>query len=56
VALRVVAALGDHVLPAMLDAGLLATVNSDDPAYFTAARKCAPARRRVSRRNVGALR
>ncbi len=34
VALRVVAALGDHMLPAMLDAGLLATVNSDDPAYF----------------------
>jgi adenosine deaminase len=34
VALRVVTALGDHVLPAMLDAGLLATVNSDDPAYF----------------------
>ena len=27
-------ALGDHVLPGMLDAGLLATVNSDDPAYF----------------------
>jgi adenosine deaminase len=34
VALRVVSALGDHMLPAMLDAGLLATVNSDDPAYF----------------------
>ena len=34
VALRVVASLGDHMLPAMLDAGLLATVNSDDPAYF----------------------
>jgi adenosine deaminase len=34
VALRVVAALGDHMLPRMLDAGLLATVNSDDPAYF----------------------
>jgi adenosine deaminase len=34
VALRVVTALGDHMLPAMLDAGLLATVNSDDPAYF----------------------
>ena len=34
VALRVVDTLGDHVLPAMLDAGLLATVNSDDPAYF----------------------
>ena len=34
VALRVVAALGDHMLPSMLDAGLLATVNSDDPAYF----------------------
>ena len=34
VALRVVAALGDHLLPSMLDAGLLATVNSDDPAYF----------------------
>jgi adenosine deaminase len=34
VALRVVDTLGDHVLPGMLDAGLLATVNSDDPAYF----------------------
>ena len=34
VALRVVDTLGDHVLPVMLDAGLLATVNSDDPAYF----------------------
>ena len=34
VALRVVGALGDHMLPGMLDAGLLATVNSDDPAYF----------------------
>jgi adenosine deaminase len=34
VALRVVATLGEHMLPAMLDAGLLATVNSDDPAYF----------------------
>ena len=33
VALRVVDTLGDHVLPAMLDA-LLACVNSDDPAYF----------------------
>jgi adenosine deaminase len=26
--------LGDHVLPGMLEAGLLACVNSDDPAYF----------------------
>ena len=34
VALRVVNTLGDHMLPGMLDAGLLATVNSDDPAYF----------------------
>jgi len=34
VALGVVGALADHPLPAMLDAGLLATVNSDDPAYF----------------------
>jgi adenosine deaminase len=34
VALRVVGALGDHMLPGMLEAGLLATVNSDDPAYF----------------------
>jgi len=34
VALRVVNTLGDHMLPSMLDAGLLATVNSDDPAYF----------------------
>ncbi len=34
VALRVTGTLGEHVLPAMLDAGLMATVNSDDPAYF----------------------
>jgi adenosine deaminase len=34
VALRVVPDLGQHVLPGMLEAGLLATVNSDDPAYF----------------------
>ena len=34
VALRVVDTLDQHVLPAMLDAGLLACVNSDDPAYF----------------------
>jgi adenosine deaminase len=34
IALRVVPAFGDHMLPAMLDAGLLVTVNSDDPAYF----------------------
>jgi adenosine deaminase len=34
VALRVAGTLGEHVLPAMLDAGLLVTVNSDDPAYF----------------------
>ena len=26
--------LADHPLPAMLERGLLATVNSDDPAYF----------------------
>jgi len=30
----VVDTLDRHVLPAMLDAGLLACVNSDDPAYF----------------------
>ncbi len=34
VALRVAGALAEHPLPAMLDAGLRATVNSDDPAYF----------------------
>ena len=34
VALRVVGTLADHALPGMLDAGLVATVNSDDPAYF----------------------
>jgi adenosine deaminase len=26
--------MADHQLPALLDAGLVATVNSDDPAYF----------------------
>jgi adenosine deaminase len=34
VRLRVVPDLGSHSLPALLSAGLVATVNSDDPAYF----------------------
>ena len=34
VKLRVFDRLRDHNLSAMLDAGLVATVNSDDPAYF----------------------
>jgi adenosine deaminase len=34
VKLGVFAHLADHVLPQMLDAGLLVTINSDDPAYF----------------------
>ncbi|WP_246576041.1 adenosine deaminase [Actinospica durhamensis] len=34
VRLRVVDTLAQHPLPRMLDAGLLVTVNSDDPAYF----------------------
>lgn len=34
VRLRTVDVLADHPLPAMLDAGLMCTVNSDDPAYF----------------------
>jgi len=34
VALRAVPDLAAHPLRRMLDAGLLATVNSDDPAYF----------------------
>jgi adenosine deaminase len=34
VRLRCVDSLADHPLPAMLAAGLLVTVNSDDPAYF----------------------
>jgi adenosine deaminase len=34
VRLRTVDTLADHPLRAMLDAGLLCTVNSDDPAYF----------------------
>lgn len=34
VKLRVFATLADHNLPALLDAGLCATINSDDPAYF----------------------
>jgi adenine deaminase len=32
--LRVFDTMADHNLPALLDAGLCATVNSDDPAYF----------------------
>jgi adenosine deaminase len=34
VRLRCVDTLADHPLPAMLEAGLLVTVNSDDPSYF----------------------
>jgi len=34
VALHVVERIQDHPLPQMLDAGLLVSVNSDDPAYF----------------------
>ncbi|CAM5580958.1 adenine deaminase [Streptomyces narbonensis] len=34
VRLRVIDTLADHPLPAMMAAGLLVTVNSDDPAYF----------------------
>jgi adenosine deaminase len=34
VKLRVFKTLADHNLPALLAAGLCATVNSDDPAYF----------------------
>ena len=34
VCLRATPSLGVHPLPAMLAAGLLVTVNSDDPAYF----------------------
>ncbi|MEU6142597.1 adenosine deaminase [Streptomyces sp. NPDC047081] len=34
VRLRTVDILADHPLPTMLDAGLMCTVNSDDPAYF----------------------
>ncbi len=32
--LRVVSRLQDHPMKSMLDAGLLATINSDDPSYF----------------------
>ncbi|GAA1229372.1 MULTISPECIES: adenosine deaminase [Streptomyces] len=34
VRLRAVDVLEDHPLPRMMDAGLLCTVNSDDPSYF----------------------
>jgi len=34
VRLRVFDRLSDHVLPRLLEAGVVATVNSDDPAYF----------------------
>ena len=34
VKLRVFPALSAHNLPALLDTGLMATINSDDPAYF----------------------
>jgi adenine deaminase len=32
--LRVFDTLAEHSLPALLQAGLCATINSDDPAYF----------------------
>ncbi|THG31118.1 adenosine deaminase [Naasia lichenicola] len=34
VRLKVVDEIADHPLPAMIEAGILVTVNSDDPAYF----------------------
>ena len=34
VKLRVVSDIAEHPLARMLDAGLCATVNSDDPSYF----------------------
>ena len=34
IGLCVFTTLAEHNLPALLDAGLCATVNSDDPAYF----------------------
>ncbi len=34
VKLRVFDTLAEHTLPALLDAGIVATLNSDDPAYF----------------------
>ena len=34
VRLRAVPSLAEHPLPALLEAGLLVTINSDDPAYF----------------------
>jgi len=34
VKLRVFASLSDHNLRALLDRGLVVTINSDDPAYF----------------------
>jgi adenosine deaminase len=34
VALKVVDHISDHPLPRMIEAGLVVTVNSDDPAYF----------------------
>ncbi len=34
VKLRVFDTMAQHNLPALLDAGLCATINSDDPAYF----------------------
>jgi adenosine deaminase len=34
VALQVVSTLADHPIPTMIEAGLLVSINSDDPAYF----------------------
>ncbi|HAR08992.1 MAG TPA: adenosine deaminase, partial [Cobetia sp.] len=34
VRLKVVERLEDHGLPTLIDAGLVVTINSDDPAYF----------------------
>ena len=32
--LRCVGSLDEHPLPRLLDAGVLVTINSDDPTYF----------------------
>ena len=49
VRLRVFESLADHVLPQLLAAGVVTTINSDDPAYFGTRRRqlrgrCRPAR------------
>ena len=53
--LKVVEDLADHPLPRMLDAGLLVTINSDDPSYFGGYVGDNPATRRTCTQQPGGV-